>query len=145
MDDITEKNINRFTLKIPAKVDQLNEVLSFVDMHLEECGCPLKTQMQFDVAIEELFVNIASYAYQSENGEAEITMTIEEDPTVAEFEFRDWGIPFDPVKKQDPDVTLTAEERQIGGLGIYMVKKSMDDIQYKRENGQNILTIRKRL
>lgn len=145
MDDITEEKNNRFTLRIPAKVDQLHEVLAFIDTHLEECGCPLKTQMQIDVSVEELFVNIASYAYQSGNGEAEIIMTIVEDPREVEFEFRDGGIPFDPVNKQDPDVTLSAEERQIGGLGIYMVKKYMDEIRYTRENGFNILTIRKKL
>ena len=98
---------------------------------------------QILIAAEEIFVNIASYAYGQETGSAEIRMTVEDG--CAGIEFRDSGTPFDPLAKADPDVTLPAEERQIGGLGIFMVKKSMDDVQYRYEGGENILTIRKKL
>jgi len=135
----------KYELHIPAEVENLNHVLEFIDSHLEAIGCPFRTQMQLDVAIEEIFVNIASYAYENIRGEAEITMWMETDPLTAVFEFRDNGIPYDPLAKQDPDVTLPAAEREIGGLGIYMVKKTMDDMQYRRENGQNILTLRKKI
>ena len=139
---MTEKNV----LKISAAVDNLDQVIGFVDGHLEENACPLKLQMQIDVAVEEIYVNIAHYAYQgTEVGDAVISLWIEEDPKTVAIEFRDSGMPFDPLAKDDPDVTLSAAERQIGGLGIYMVKKSMDDMQYQRENGENILTIRKKL
>ena len=131
------------TLAVEAKKDNLPRVLSFVDEILEESGCPMKTQMQIDVAVEEIFVNIASYAYGQETGSAEIRMMVEDG--AAGIEFRDSGTPFDPLAKADPDVTLPAEERQIGGLGIFMVKKSMDDVQYRYEGGQNILAIRKKL
>ena len=139
---MTEKK----TLKISADVDNLDSVTGFVDSHLEDVGCPLKFQMQIDVAVEEIFVNIASYAYrQSSDKNAEISLYFEEEPKTVVIEFIDSGMPFDPLAKDDPDVTLSAEERKIGGLGIFMVKKTMDDVQYKRENGQNILTIRKKL
>lgn len=133
------------SLKIPANVENLDQVLLFVDSYLEESGCSLKTQMQIDVAVEELFVNIAHYAYVPGSGEAEISIWVEDEPKTVVIRFRDSGIPYNPLAKEDPDVTLSAEERQIGGLGIFMVKKSMDDIQYQRDAGQNILTIKKNL
>ncbi len=103
----------------------------------------MKIQFQIDVAVEELFVNIAHYAYTPETGTATIRVKIEEDPLSASITFIDSGIPYNPLEKEDPDVTLSAEERGIGGLGIYMVKKSMDDMIYEYTDGQNILTIKK--
>ena len=136
----------RTTLNIPASIENLDRVLEFVDARLEEENCSLKELMTINVAVEEIFVNIASYAYKSEEkGDAQISVWFEEDPKTVWIEFRDSGVYFDPLAKDDPDVTLSAAERQIGGLGIFMVKKSMDDVQYKRENDQNILTIRKKL
>lgn len=132
-------------LRTEAKTENLAQVLGFVDGCLEEAGCPMRTQLQIDVAVEELFVNIASYAYPEGAGEAVIAMEIAGDPPEAVIQFRDHGVFFDPLDKPDPDVTLPASERQIGGLGIYMVKQSMDDIAYRREDDRNILTIRKRL
>ena len=131
-------------LKVEANVDKLPEVLSFADGILEEYDCPLKVQMQLDIAIEELFVNIARYAYTSGTGDAVISIDVTDDPRGAVITFEDEGIPYDPLKKEDPDISLTAEERPIGGLGIYMVKKSMDDVSYRYEDGKNILTICKR-
>lgn len=127
-----------------ARLDRLDEVLAFVDGILEELGCPMKIQMQLDIAVEELYVNIAHYAYAPETGPAAIRVETEPDRVVA-ITFVDWGVPFDPLKKPDPDITLSAEERQIGGLGIYMVKKSMDRMEYRHENGMNRLTIAKKL
>jgi anti-sigma regulatory factor (Ser/Thr protein kinase) len=136
----------RTTLNIPASIENLDSVLEFVDARLEEENCSLKELMTINVAGEEIFVNIASYAYKSlEEGDAHISVWFEEDPKTVSIEFRDSGVYFDPLAKDDPDVTLSAAERQIGGLGIFMVKKSMDAVQYKRENDQNILTIRKKL
>ena len=131
------------TLTVGAKRENLSRVLAFTEGRLEAAGCSLKAQMQISVAVEEIFVNIASYAYPSESGDAVISTAVEGGSIL--IEFRDRGIPFDPLAKADPDVTLSAEERQIGGLGIYMVKKSMDDVLYRYENGENILTIRKKL
>lgn len=132
-------------LKIEAKVDNLDEVLVFVDERLESCDCPMKIQTQIDIAVEEIFVNIASYAYAPGSGNAEIGVEISDDPLEAIIRFVDSGMPYDPLAKEDPDITLPAEERPIGGLGIYMVKQSMDHVEYEHKDGQNIFTIRKNL
>ncbi|MBR1507067.1 MAG: ATP-binding protein [Eubacterium sp.] len=130
---------------IDANTDKLDEVIEFVDSHLEEYDCSMKTQMQIDIAVEEVFVNIAHYAYNTDIGKATIRVEISGDPIVIKITFLDNGKPYDPLAKEDPDVTLSAEDRQIGGLGIFMTKKSMDNIQYEYKNGQNILTIEKNL
>ena len=127
-----------------ARLDRLDEVLVFVDGILEELECPPKIQMQLDVAVEELYVNIARYAYAPGTGPTTLRVESKEGPVVA-ITFISSGIPFDPLAKPDPDITLSAEQRQIGGLGIYMVKKSMDDVQYQYQDGQNVLTIVKNL
>ncbi|SKB71521.1 Anti-sigma regulatory factor (Ser/Thr protein kinase) [Lachnospiraceae bacterium] len=128
-------------LSIEAKKDKLNDVLAFIDTELEIMGCSMKSQMQIDVAVEELFVNIASYAYEGDDGNAFIKIDTDPDNSKATITFIDEGVPYDPLKKEDPDVTLSAEERPIGGLGIFIVKKTMDDVIYTHEDGKNILTI----
>ena len=130
-------------LTVEAKKENLDKALSFVENRLEEAGCSVKARTQICVAAEEIFINIASYAYAPETGDAVISVKV--DGETAGIEFRDRGIPFDPLARPDPDVTLSAEERGIGGLGIYMVKKTMDEVLYRRENGENVLTIRKKL
>lgn len=132
-------------LKLEARVDNLNRVLEFVDEELEILECSPKVQMQIGVAVEELFVNIASYAYEGTAGEACIKIEPDEKNRTVDITFVDSGIPYDPLKKEDPDITLPAEKRGIGGLGIYMVKKSMDAVFYEYADGHNNLTIRKRL
>ena len=132
-------------MTIRADLALLDEAIAFVDARLEELECPMKAQMQIDVAVEEVFVNIASYAYAPEKGDAEISVDYAPDTHMLTIEFRDRGVPFDPTARPDPDVTLSAEQRKIGGLGIFMVKKSMDGMQYRRENGRNILTLKKKL
>ncbi|MBQ7561031.1 MAG: ATP-binding protein [Synergistaceae bacterium] len=127
-------------LEIAADINNLDEVLAFIDADLEENDCPPKTQMQLDVAIEELFVNIAHYS-----GSERAIIQTEINSEIASITFIDSGVYYDPLAKPDPDVTLSAEERQIGGLGIYLVKKSMDSMNYERRDDKNILTITKRL
>ncbi len=131
-------------LKIDAKVENLNEVLAFMDAELEACDCPMKTQISLDIAVEEIFVNIAHYAY-GEEGAGGAVLQFDITPEQAQITFIDEGTPYDPLAKEDPDITLSAEDRPIGGLGIFMVKKSMDDVSYKREDDKNIFTIVKKL
>ena len=131
-------------LELEARAENLPKVLAFVDGELEQRDCPMKTQMQIDIAVEELFVNIANYAYHPEIGWASVMVEVLDDPLSVSVTFMDSGEPYDPLAKADPDTTLSAEERQIGGLGIDMVKKSMDEIAYEYKDGQNILTIKKR-
>lgn len=130
-------------LTISARLENIETVTAFVDEQLEEMGCPMKAQMQIDIAIDELFSNIAHYAYTPDTGEATVRVEVTESPLAVIITFIDHGVPYDPLAKEDPDTTLSAEERQIGGLGIYMVKKSMDEITYRYQDGQNILMIKK--
>ena len=132
-------------INLVAKVDNLDDVLAFIDAELEAMDCPMKTQMQIDVAVEEIFVNIASYAYEGKEGPSNIKIEKIADGGTVAITFTDEGIPYNPLEKEDPDVTLSAEERQIGGLGIYIVKKSMDGTDYRREDNKNIFRIEKKL
>lgn len=132
-------------LELEALTDNLPQVISFVDEQLEAADCPMKIQMQIDIAVEEIFVNIAHYAYNPDVGTAKVRVEVLGVPPAVDITFIDNGIPFDPLAKADPDVTLSAEERQIGGLGIFMVKKSMDDVKYEYLDGHNILTLKKGL
>ena len=132
-------------LKLAATVENIETVTDFVNEQLEALDCPMKAQMQIDIAIDELFGNIAHYAYNPEIGKATVRVEVIEDPLAVTITFIDNGVPYDPLAKADPDTTLSAEEREIGGLGIYMVKKSMDDITYEYRDGQNILAIKKNL
>ena len=125
--------------------ENLPEVQAFVQEHLERDDCPLKAQMQIDLAVEEIFINIASYAYTPQRGKASVRVMVSDDPVTVTLTFVDHGIPYDPLEKDDPDVTLSAEERQIGGLGIFMTKQVMDDIAYEYKDGENILTLKKNL
>ncbi|MBO5758292.1 MAG: SpoIIE family protein phosphatase, partial [Clostridia bacterium] len=129
----------------PAKVEALSDVLGFVDQTLESCECPMKIQTAVCVAIEEVFVNVARYAYSG--GEGEVTLGIGFDSLSREISFimTDKGTPFDPLKKPDPDITLSADEREIGGLGIFIAKKTMDSIAYAYENGKNVLKMIKKI
>lgn len=130
-------------LTIAATVENIEVVTDFVNQQLEALNCPMKAQMQIDIAIDELFSNIARYSYNPEVGQATVRVEVVEDPLAVTITFIDNGVPYDPLAKADPDVTLSAEEREIGGLGIYMVKKTMDDITYEYKDGQNILSIKK--
>lgn len=130
-------------LTIDAVVDNIETVTDFVTGALERYDCPMKAIMQISIAIDELFGNIANYAYRPEVGKATVEVEILENPLQVIVTFKDNGKPFDPLKVEDPDITSSAEERQVGGLGIYLVKKSMDAITYEYRSGQNILTIKK--
>ncbi len=130
-------------LKLKAELSAMSGVLDFIGELLDEKGCPKEIKVQIDIAVEEMFVNICHYAYAPDTGDAVIKVSFEEDPRAVSITFIDSGVAFDPVAKPDPDVDLPIEERPIGGLGIYMVKQSMDNMYYERKDGQNILTIRK--
>lgn len=131
-------------LTLPAQTERLPEVLAFVEEQLEEAGCPMKAQMQISVATEEVYVNIASYAYAPGSGMATIRLELTQEPAVV-LTFIDSGIAFNPLEKEDPNVNLPAEERQIGGLGIFMTKKTMDEVRYERAEDRNVLTLIKRI
>ena len=125
--------------------------MEFIAGELEAAGCPVKQITQISIAVEEIFVNIAHYAYKQETGSvvirADVSGNATDDGAVDSFaviEFEDGGIPYNPLEKTDPDIGAAADEREIGGLGIFMVKKIMDSVEYRREAGKNILTIRRK-
>ena len=132
-------------LTIEALRENLPEVQGFVDEQLETADCPMKTQMTIDIAVEELFVNIASYAYGDGVGMATIRVELYDDPLSVEITFIDGGTPYDPLAKPDPNTSLALKERRKGGLGIFMVKNSMDAMKYEYVDGKNVLTIKKNL
>lgn len=132
-------------LTVIASIDNLPAVLEFIDAELEAMGCSQKIQFQIDIAAEEIYVNIAHYAYSPGTGPATIELDFKGEPPLAELRFIDEGKPYNPLANDSPDITLSAEERKIGGLGILLTKKSMDAVEYRFEGNKNILTIRKNL
>ena len=130
----------------PAEPEQLEPVQRFVEEQIERYDCSARVRFQLDVAVEEIFINIAKYAYRpGQAGPAAVRCCVGGDPLQVTIQFQDQGVPFNPLAKEDADITLTAQERQIGGLGILMVKKSMDAVRYSYEDGKNILTIQKNI
>ena len=132
-------------LDIVAVEDNLNAVMDFVNENLEAVGCSMKSQMQIDIAVEEIFVNICKYAYHPDKGRAVVRVEVLDDPVQVKITFIDHGKPYDPLLKDDPDITLSADQRDIGGLGIFMVKQTMDAVEYQYKDGSNILTLIKNL
>ena len=132
-------------LKLSASEENMELVLQQVEELLQQTGCGETVQMQIMMAAEELFINIAHYAYGGQPGEAVLTMGIEWEPLRFCMTFRDKGIPYNPLEHEDPDITLPAQERQIGGLGIYLIKNTMDKMEYENKDGWNVLSIEKRL
>ena len=128
-----------------ATIANLEQALAFVDGTLEELDCPMKQQVQVDLAVEEAFVNVANYAYGDRTGPVTLTVCAEVETGAFTVTLADGGTPFDPLAREDPDLSLPAEEREIGGLGILMVKKNMDEVNYAYRDGQNILTMRKKI
>lgn len=129
----------------PAKTQALSDVLGFVEQMLDSFECPIKIQVALCVAIEEVFVNVAHYAYGEGEGNMSLGIGFDEESRAITFRMTDKGIPFDPLKKPDPDISLSADEREIGGLGIFITKKTMDSLTYTYENNENILTMIKKI
>ncbi|MCR4764210.1 MAG: ATP-binding protein [Lachnospiraceae bacterium] len=137
--------MNKKELTLEATMENMDEVLSFVDDQLLYYNCPQRVQFPIDVAVEELYTNIASYAYSPETGPATVRVEVLEKPITVIITFVDHGVPYDPLAKADPDLDAEIEDRSIGGFGIFMVKNSMDDVTYEYRDGANILTIKKNL
>ena len=134
---------SRNELEVEAINENLSEVQTFLEERLGEAGCPPKTLMQINVAVEEIFINIASYAYAPETGNAVVRVEVTKDPAAVTITFSDRGKPYDPTAREDPDISLPADDRPIGGLGVFLTKKIMDEASYEFKDGQNILTLKK--
>ena len=133
------------TMTLPATVSHIGMVTSFVEGELEKWDCPVKTSMQISMAVEEIFVNIASYAYPPEVADGKVWVKTEIHQQSITVTISDAGAPYDPLQKPDPDLSMDVEDRQHGGFGIFMVKNAMDDVRYERKDGHNILTIKKKI
>ena len=140
---MADKKLFRF--KVNADVNELQRVLEFVEECVQGIDYPPKAMMQINVSVEEIFVNIAHYAYSDKTGEAVIEVEIGDEPKMITITFIDSGVKYDPLAKPDPDVTLSVKDRQIGGLGIFMTKKFMDELSYEYRDGQNVFAMKKNL
>ena len=132
-------------LTLTAVTENIPEVTAFIDAQLEALDCCAKARIQIDMAIDEVFSNIAYYAYAPGTGDVTVRFEFDASTGTAAVTFIDRGVPYNPLGKDDPDVTLSARERGIGGLGIFLVKKTMDDVKYRRGQDCNMLTIYKRI
>ena len=142
---ILEERIEQKELELTviATLENYDRVAEFVEGELEIRDVPMAAQAQIVIALDEMYTNVAKYAYGEDPGEVTVRLDFTEQITEVKMTIMDCGIPYDPLKRPDPDVTLEAEARQIGGLGIYMVKQMMDDVSYEYRGGMNILRIRK--
>ena len=128
-------------ITVDATIDNVQTITDFVDERLEEMNCPVKAQMQIDIVIDELCSNVARYAYSDRTGKVTVSVDTVDKPMKVWLTFTDEGVPYNPLAKEDPDITLSAKERKLGGLGIYMVKKMMDEFRYEYKDGKNIVTV----
>lgn len=128
-----------------AKIENIGTITEELNAWFEENDVSMKVILQIDVVLDEMLSNIAFYAYGDKPGDMTVEASMINDNKTLRLVFSDTGIPFDPLKKPDPDITLSAEERKIGGLGIFMVKKTMDHVSYERRDDTNIFTVEKNL
>lgn len=128
-----------------AETENLKAVLEFIESELENCSCSIKDMMQIQLAVEEIFVNIVNYAYDTEGGKVKITFETENEPFRVVIKLEDSGKRYNPLLKDDPDITKSAEDREVGGLGIFLTKKVMDEVEYVYENGNNVLILKKNI
>ena len=132
-------------ITVPAKIENLQKVFNFVNTQLNSVAYNMKSRLQLELSIEEAYVNISKYAYESDEGKVEILSCVDQDPLQITVKFMDSGIPYNPLKNEDPDICTDTEEKELGGLGIFLIKKNVDKIGYEYLNGKNILTIQKKL
>ena len=132
-------------LTVEATVESIAPVTDFVNDRLDALGCSPRARTQIDIAIDELLGNIALYAYNPETGPATVRVEVEDEPLSVVITFIDNGVPYDPLAADDPDIHLSIEDRPIGGLGVFLVKQTMDEVTYEYVDGKNILRIKKAL
>jgi anti-sigma regulatory factor (Ser/Thr protein kinase) len=130
---------------VPAKIENLQKVLNFINQELESVEYNKTLLLQLELSIEEAYVNIVNYAYELEDGDVLISCSIDKNPTKVTIQFIDSGIPYNPLDNEDPDTLSKIEDKEIGGLGIFLIKKNVDFVEYEYQGGKNILTLKKAL
>ena len=141
--DAEKESLIDRSIDIEAMAENWPQVSDFIEQQLNAAGCPVKEKNHLLIAAEEIFSNISKFAYAPDKGEAVIRVNVQEDPLMVTLTFMDHGVQFDPLDRKDPDVTLSAEDREIGGLGLFIVKNTMDEVSYRYVDGMNILTLKK--
>lgn len=139
----TKDNICR-SLTLANDVEQLSQLAPFVGAFAEEAHLDEQPAMQLDLALDEAVTNVVLYAYPK-GVKGEVTVDARREGDLLEVVLTDSGTPFDPTAQADPDLTLSADERPIGGLGIFLVRQMMDEVCYERKDGKNILVLKKNL
>ena len=132
-------------ITVSANVESLTAVNEFVADLIAPTNCPMGVQMKIELIVEEIFVNIANYAYDDAGGTATVRGVVAGEPPVLTLSFADEGIPYNPLSQDAPDLSLSVENRPIGGLVIFIVRKNADDVTYEHKDGKNILTVAKKL
>ena len=132
-------------ITVDATIENMDTVTAFVDDFLDQIACPMKSKIQINIVIDEIFGNICHYAYKDSVGAVTVRVESGNTPKAVFLTFTDNGIPYNPLETEDPDITSSSEERKIGGLGIYLVKKNMDEMKYEYVDQQNRLWMEKRL
>ncbi len=130
---------------VDSTIENLSSVMGFINSELDELQCPEQIRAKIKLAVDELFGNICYYAYDSAPGPVTVCLESKSDPLAVEISFIDKGKPYNPLEADEPDIGLSGEDRPIGGLGVFLVQSTMDDMNYKYKDEQNILTIRKNL
>ena len=141
----TNKAVSTQTITLTAVPENFAAAQEHVRSFLDSASCSMRTLFELDMVVEEVFINVASYAYPDSTGMVSLDLTLDEEQNFLCLTFRDSGIPYDPLRKQSPDVTAPAEKRPIGGLGIFLVQKYSDSLSYEYADGENRLTIGKKL
>ena len=130
-------------LELDTNIENVDVLTATANKVLAGLGCPKKAMAQIDIALDELFSNISHYAYGGNVGKVYVSIDAIPNKKGVSITLEDEGIPFDPLAREDPDVTLGIHERTIGGLGIFLVRRTMDSMHYEYRNRRNRLTITK--
>lgn len=143
MDAVDYEKIEYITKTLPAEISNIRTFIDLIDSVMGDKEVPLRITTQVDVALDEILSNICNYAYTGVRGDMSMGYAFVDDPAALVLRFTDRGVEYNPLEKADPDITLSFDEREIGGLGIFLVKNTMDEVTYKYEDGCNILTLYK--
>lgn len=133
---------NKFNVSINNRIEEAPKVTELIENEVSNAGFPQKDVFEILIAVDEILSNIVYYAY-GESGIGKIDVAGIINNSTVELEFSDEGVEFDPLKKEDPDTTVPVDQREIGGLGIFLVKKLMNSVEYTRVGQKNKLKITK--
>ena len=127
------------------EIQEIENVYSFISRFFSDCEIDISIENLFKMAVDEILSNIVYYGFEESQEGAIVVVSIQIDSNAVSITFRDNGKPFDPLSIEEPDISLGIDERQMGGLGIHIIKNSFNEVHYSFENGYNVLTLKKRI